>query len=146
MKMTLRGVTALALGALPVVLYAFSSGPDRRYTGAPGDQTCVVCHAGTALNGGGGSVQLKSSAGTTYVPGQQQTLTITVSDSKARVYGFELSTRLDSDPSNGQAGDLTAGTQQQVLCDNNNLKGTSGCPPGSPVQFLETHSRYPFQH
>ncbi len=56
------------------------------------------------------------------------------------MYGFELSARLDSDPSSGQAGDLTAGTQQQVLCDNNNLKGASGCPSGSPVQFLE-HSR-----
>jgi hypothetical protein len=54
-----------------------------RYTGAPGDSTCANagCHTGTALNGGGGNVQLTSSAGTSYTPGQQQTLTITITDS-----------------------------------------------------------------
>ena len=140
MNKTLCAAAGLLLGTLPALLYAYSTGPDRRYTGAPGDQTCVVCHSGTPLNGGGGSVQLSSSAGTSYVFGQQQVLTITVADSKARVYGFELTARLDSDPSNGQAGDLTAGNQQQVLCDDNNLKRTSGCPSNAPVQFLE-HNR-----
>jgi uncharacterized protein (TIGR03437 family) len=142
MKKTFRGTTALALGALPALLFAFSSGPDAHYTGAPGDQTCVACHLGTALNGGGGSVELKSAAGSTYAPGQQQQITITISDAKARVYGFELSARLDSDPANGQAGDFTAGNQQQVICGNNSLKKSDGCPSTAPLQFLE-HS-HPF--
>jgi uncharacterized protein (TIGR03437 family) len=122
------------------LLYAFATGPDPRYTGAPGDQACVVCHLGTALNGGGGNVRLTSAAGATYVPGQQQQLTITVTDSSARVFGFELSARLDSDPSSGQAGDFTAGTQQQVICDDGSIKGASGCPAAASVQFLE-HNR-----
>src|SRR5712675_715849 len=108
MTIASRAVTALAIGALPVLLYAFSSGPDPRYTGAPGDLTCAVCHTGSRPPSG--SVQLKSSAGTNYTPGQQQTLTITISDSDARVYGFEITARLDSDPSNAQAGGFTAGT------------------------------------
>ena len=122
---------------LPVLVYSYATGPDPRYTGAPGDQTCVACHSGTALNGGGGSVTLTSSTGTAYTPGQQQTLTITITDSNAKVYGFQMTARLDSDPSGGQAGDFTAGAQQMVLCDNGAIKGSTGCPSGAPVQFLE---------
>jgi uncharacterized protein (TIGR03437 family) len=85
-------------------------------------------------------VQLTSSAGVSYTPGQQQTLTITVTDAKAKVFGFEATARPDSDPAKSQAGDFTAGTQQQVLCDNGRFKAASGCAAGSLVQFIE-HSR-----
>src|SRR5690348_266905 len=86
---------AVGLAVIPVLLLAHALGPDPRHTGAPGDQTCAMsgCHLGTQLNGGGGSVVLSSSAGTTYTPGQQQTFTLTVTDSKARVYGFQMSAR-----------------------------------------------------
>jgi len=133
---------AVFCGLLPAFLYSYSTGPDPRYTGAPGDSTCATggCHTGTALNGGGGNVQLTSSAGLNYTPGQQQTLTITVTDSKARVYGFQATARPDSDASNSQAGDFTAGTQQQVICDNGRNKTASGCAANSPVQFIE-HNR-----
>src|SRR5207302_806050 len=60
--------------------------------------------------------------------------------SKAKVYGFQATARPDSDSSKGQAGDFTAGTQQQVICDNGRTKGASGCAAGSPVQFIE-HNR-----
>lgn len=111
-------------------------------TGAPGDQTCARsgCHVGTAVNGGGGSVKLSSSSGTTYNPGQAQTITIAITDSKAKVYGFQMTARLDSNATKGQAGNFTAGTQQIVICDNGTLKGANGCPSSAPVQFIE-HSR-----
>jgi uncharacterized protein (TIGR03437 family) len=83
---------------------------------------------------------LISSAGTTYTPGEQQTLTITITDSKAKVYGFQMSARLDSNGTNGQAGSFTPGSQQIVVCDNGSLRGTNGCPSSAPVQFIE-HSR-----
>ncbi len=132
--------TTVICGLVPALLYSYSSGPDPRYTGAPGDSTCVECHTGTALNAGGGSVQLTSSAGANYTPGQQQTLTITITDSAARVYGFQATARPDSKSASGQAGDFTAGTQQQVICDNGRSKGASGCASSAPVQFIE-HSR-----
>jgi len=134
--------TAVFCGLIPAFLYSYATGPDPRYTGAPGDSTCATagCHTGTALNGGGGSVQLASSAGASYTPGQQQTLTITITDSNARVYGFEASARPDSDSSKSQAGDFTAGTQQQVICENGRSKAASGCAADSPVQFIE-HNR-----
>src|SRR5205823_5133041 len=81
-----------------------------------------------------------SSAGASYTPGQQQTLTITITDSKSKVYGFQATARPDSDSSKGQAGDFTAGTQQQVICDNGGIKSASGCAANSPVQFIE-HNR-----
>jgi uncharacterized protein (TIGR03437 family) len=123
-------------------LYSYASGPDPRKTGAPGDQTCAQsgCHTGTTLNGGGGSAVLTSSAGGTYTLGQQQTLTLTITDSRARVYGFQASVRADSNPSNGQAGNFVAGTSQIVICENGSLRGSSGCPANASVQFIE-HSR-----
>jgi hypothetical protein len=124
------------------VCNSYASGPDPRNTGAPGDQTCARsgCHTGTSLNGGGGNVQLTSSTGTTYTPRQQQTFTITITDSKAKTYGFQMSARLDSNGTNGQAGNFTAGSQQIVICDSGSLKGSSECPFSAPVQFIE-HSR-----
>src|SRR5437764_101828 len=89
-------LTAIAVSVIPAVLFSHASGPDPRNTGAPGDQTCARsgCHTGTSLNGGGGNVQLTSSTGTTYTPGQQQTFTINITDSKAKTYGFQMSARL----------------------------------------------------
>jgi uncharacterized protein (TIGR03437 family) len=85
-------------------------------------------------------VKLTASSGSNYTPGQAQTLTIAITDSKARVYGFQMTARLDSNPSNGQAGDFTAGTQQIVICDNGSLKTSKGCSSSAPVEFIE-HSR-----
>src|SRR5690349_9531171 len=142
MRKRTKIIAAGVCATLPVLLYSYASGPDPRHTGAPGDQTCARsgCHTGTAVNGGGGAVQLTSSTRTTYTPGQQQTFVITISDSKARTYGFQMAARLDSNPSNGQAGDFTAGSQQIVICDNGSSKRTTGCPSSAPVQFIE-HSR-----
>lgn len=136
---------AVGLAVIPVLIYSYASGPDPRLTGAPGDDpaACLGCHVGTPLNGGGGSVQITSSAGASYTPGQQQTFTITINDSKAKVYGCQMTARLDSEPVNGQAGDFTAGPQQIVICNDGSLKKPTGCAANQPIQFIE-HS-HPFQ-
>lgn len=145
----MRGAkVAIGLAAVAVVVWAHKAGPDPRRTGAPGDQTCVDvgCHLGTPLNGGGGNVVLSTSAGTTYTPGRQQTITITINDSKAKAYGFQLTARLDSNPIKGQAGDFSSGAQQIVLCDDivtQPLKPNGQlCPANASVEFIE-HS-FPF--
>ncbi|HTK76116.1 MAG TPA: choice-of-anchor V domain-containing protein, partial [Gemmataceae bacterium] len=94
---------------------------------------------GTPLNGGGGKVEVQFPNGLQYTPGQSQTFTIVITDSAARVYGFEMTARLASDPANGQAGDFTPGASQQVKCDDDNLppKGPAGCPANRQVQFIE---------
>lgn len=138
---TRLGRAILAMVPSVVLLYAYSAGPITRVTGAPGDDpgACTVCHLGTALNGGGGKVELQFPNGLTYTPGQSQTVTIAVTDSAARVYGFELTARLESNLANGQAGDFTAGAQQVVKCDNDSIKGAAGCPANAQVQFV-THT------
>jgi uncharacterized protein (TIGR03437 family) len=142
MRKSTQLIAAAAGGLLPIILFSYATGPDPRNTGAPGDQTCARsgCHTGTALNGGGGNIVLTSSTGNSYTPGQQQTLTLTITDSKARAYGFQASARVDSNATNGQAGTFTASPTQYVLCDNGRVMGSSGCPANSAVQFIE-HSR-----
>src|SRR5260370_28119545 len=62
------------------MIYAYASGPDPRYTGAPGDnpksRATSGCHTGTAINACGGNVVVNFPNGLTYTPGVQQQLTI----------------------------------------------------------------------
>jgi uncharacterized protein (TIGR03437 family) len=147
MSKTIRLAATIAGIVLSAALiFAYATGPDPRHTAAPGDdpKACATsgCHTGTALNGGGGNVVVNFPNGMTYTPGAQQTFTIVITDSRARVYGFQMTARLESNLTNGQAGDYTAGTQQIVLCDNGSLKGSRGCPTNVPVQFIEHSSPF----
>src|SRR5437660_1142796 len=98
---TIAGGAAIAL---PALLYAFSSGPDQRYTGAPGDDAlaCATagCHTGSKnggpLNAAGGSVTATFSTGSTYTPGTPLTITVKVTDPVNTHYGFQMTARLDS--------------------------------------------------
>ncbi len=112
------------------LVWAFPFGPPAGVTPAPGDQpgvACTRCHRGTALNGGGGSVKVAFPGGLVYTPGQAQTLTITVTDAAAVVFGFEMTARLESGPSTQQAGSFTAGQNQRVVCSNNQPMPAGGC-------------------
>jgi uncharacterized protein (TIGR03437 family) len=127
---------------VPALLYAFSTGPLPRKTGAPGDGICAECHRGTALNEGGGRVTLAASTGTTYTPGQTITFTLTITDSAAAVYGFQATARPDSNPANGQAGTLNAAAQQRIICEDGSPMPTSGCAASGPIQFVEHTSPF----
>jgi uncharacterized protein (TIGR03437 family) len=132
-------ISLCVVSALPVFLLADVTGADPRLTGAPGDNqsACTSCHTGTALNAGGGSVKIVLPGGTTYTPGTTQHIKVQVSDSAQRRWGFELTARLASNPTSGQAGDLTAtDANTRVICDNGRQKP---CSTASPVQFI-THT------
>jgi uncharacterized protein (TIGR03437 family) len=148
-------MVAIGVGLLgAAILFAFSEGPDPWHTGAPGDDplscTSATCHVGTKLNGGGGNVVVNFQNGQTYTPGVQQTFTIVITDSKAKVYGFQMTARLASNLSAGQAGDFTApSTSGEIIICSDHLGGSepfkpkNGCPAGSPIQFIE-HYMHPF--
>src|SRR5450432_2449241 len=128
-----------------LLLYAYSTGPDPRVTGAPGDdpRACTACHNTSPLNGGGGNVRIDFANGQTYTPGAAQTFSIVITDAVAHVYGFQMTARLGSDLTNGQAGDFTADAHQYVKCDNGDFKGASSvCSANAPVQFIEHNSPY----
>jgi uncharacterized protein (TIGR03437 family) len=131
------------------LVYAYATGPVPRMTTAPGDDSlgCSTagCHTGTALNGGGGSVAVNFPGGMSYSPGVPQTFSVVVTDARARVYGFQMTARLESNLANGQAGDFTAGPGQIVICENESNKAPGKpCPANGPVQFIEHGPLSPF--
>ena len=134
--------------SLAGVLYAFAFGPYAHYTGVPttGETTCVFCHSDTPLNGGGGKVSIAFPNGLSYSPGQKQTLTVTITDSAASVYGFQMTARLISDLAGGQAGTFTPGSQQEVLCsstdtkDRGSMRSGAACSATEPLEFVEQSS------
>ena len=131
----LRKIAAAA--AFAGALQAHSTGPDPRYSGAPGDNlgACAFCHRGQAPNAGPGSVKISLPNGNVYTPGVTQRVTVQVSDPQQRRWGFQLSSRLKSNPASGQAGDLTPTDGfTQVICENFNPKP---CPAGALTQFIE---------
>ncbi|MDP9053338.1 MAG: hypothetical protein M3N93_03425 [Acidobacteriota bacterium] len=143
-------VTLFLLAAIPFIAQAYEYGPDPRYTGAPGDNktACVSsgCHQGV-VNSGTGGVRIVLPNGTTYTPGQSMKLSVQITDAAKVKFGFEMTARLASNTSNGQAGDFTAGADgyTQVICDVFGAVKANGslCPTQNPVQFIEhTNSGY----
>ncbi len=130
------------LAIIPVAIRAYEYGPDPRYTAAPGDNktACISggCHVGT-FNTGGGSVKIIAAGGTTYTPGVTQKIQVVITDSAKQKFGFQLTARLASNLSSGQAGDfsITDGLTQ-VLCDDGSSKPNGKtCGANAPVQFAE---------
>lgn len=113
-----KQITIAAAGVFgaALLLTSFSSGPGgagQAKTGAPGEGTCVTCHAGAALNSGTGSVAISLGSGiTTYIPGNTYTVTVTGMGSSVPKYGFQATAQQTSDGS--QVGTFTAGTGSKV--------------------------------
>jgi uncharacterized protein (TIGR03437 family) len=88
---------AVVMGAIPLLIWAHASGPDVGKSGVPGESTCTeaLCHVGTALNGGNGSVKVTFPNGATYSPGVKQHLVVTIADTAPtqKVWGFQLTAR-----------------------------------------------------
>lgn len=139
---------AVILAIVPVAIRAYEFGPDPRYTGAPGDQPSCLAGAGChiqgsfGLNKGPGSVQIKLAGAASYTPGVKQRIQVVVTDSTKQKFGFQLTARLASNLSNGQAGDFsTVDGFTQVVCDDSSSKANGkSCPAAFPVQFIE-HTR-----
>ena len=127
----------VALAALPVLIYAYSAGPEPRKTGGPGDGLCTECH-GPVANSAGGKVSVQFPGGLVYSPGVKQRLTVLIEDPVAKVYGFQLSTRLASNPQSAQAGRLdTVDAITQVICEDGGLRPAAGCSATLPLEFIE---------
>jgi hypothetical protein len=52
---------------------------------------------------------------------------VVILDAVAATYGFEMSARLESGPITQQAGTFTPGTNQKVVCPDNNVRPAGGC-------------------
>ncbi len=126
-KLTRKRVTvSLAVfgGAviISLLLFAFRVAPPAARTGGFGEGDCTVCHIGT-VNSGPGSVTISAPA--TYTSGDTFPISVTVRDSVAQSWGFELSARiLNSSPPGQQAGNLIPGTDgaSQLLSSSNGIQ------------------------
>ena len=141
---------AAIMVVVPVLLWAFSAGPDAGKAGVPGESTCAEneqCHIGTAINGGGGSVKVAFPGGATYAPGVKQHLVVTIADSSASHWGFELTARPSSDPKT-QAGSFSStDVFTAVVCAVPSLDifqesfidfgKNQNCPATKPLAYIE---------
>lgn len=80
------------------------SNPDNPPNGYHGEsQNCAECHSGNLINSGDGSISL-TGLPLTYVPGQTYDLSLTVSGTNSRGFGFQLSPKANG----GTSGSITA--------------------------------------
>lgn len=124
--------------SLPVLLLAYSEGPEAGNAGVPGESDCRSCHG----TGGSGNVTVTFPKGLTYTPGVAQHLIVTITDPAQRRWGFQLSARKISD-STAQAGTFTPGPDgyTQLACAYQNMLFTAA------AALCNTHAaQYPLQY
>ncbi len=134
----------LAFGLAPVLLQGNPSGAPINSSGAPPNgSSCAQfgCHVGTGNPFSTGMQLDFGASGATYTPGAGvQTWTLTLPTealtSAARLYGFQMTARLASDPAEKPAGTFTAGSGQAVICADGSFKPGSGCPAATPIEYL----------
>jgi hypothetical protein len=113
--------------------HAFSAGPPAGVTGAPGEQTCVICHSSFALNSGTGTVTINTPS--SYQPGQTYQISVQdqTTDQSRKRWGFEL-TVLDG--SNNGAGTFDKTDITNVLTNDG---------PGFNRNYIEHNSSGTFE-
>src|SRR5215471_10216444 len=99
---TTFAVATLSRNASTSLVYAYSAGPPAGFTGAPQEQTCVVCHNSFGLNSGTGTVTINTPA--SYQPGQTYQITVQdqTTDQSRRRWGFQLTVLTNSNTKAGQ--------------------------------------------
>lgn len=114
--------------AFPAAVFGESGNTSLRFTGAPADggQNCVSCHA-PRPGPSQGSLTIDVSS---YSPGVQQTIRVTVADPTSSRWGFQLTSRLVSDETR-PAGTFSPSTTVQVRCDDGSRFGTEAPCSGS---------------
>ena len=79
------------------IIFANSNGPGGNYANnAPNYNNCTSCHSGT-VNSGNGTVSITGLPDGGYVPGETYSLTLSVTGTHARGYGFQMASQVGSD-------------------------------------------------
>jgi uncharacterized protein (TIGR03437 family) len=140
--------TAVILGAIPLLIWAYEYGPNAGYCGVPGENgTCTAagCHTGTTNDPANkGSVTVTFPNGMTYTPGVAQTLQVKISDpaTSQTAWGFQLTPRVAGNTAT-MAGTMTPLDQKtELMCSASNLfffwpVCMSGADTGSPEPCIQ---------
>ncbi len=99
-----RLITAVLLCSFSVL--ANQAGASPRFSGAPFDNDCTLCH-GSYVNAGLGQTSITFSGGAVYTPGKAQIVTVSISDPSAIRWGFEVSPRPAKSPISNGAGTMS---------------------------------------
>ncbi len=126
----MRPLARLLLFSLaPIGLYAHITGMPLGYTGVPstlasdnGGATCAQCHTGLQVVSGGTSFTLHVSS---YTPGVQQGISLTMSNTPGLRFAFQLTARLQSDLTK-EAGTFTKTSNSQPYCANGSTFSCNG--------------------
>ena len=125
-----------------VCLFAYSTGPDTGLNGVFGSSiNCTSCHNSFAPNSGNGGVSVMGLP-SSWTPGQTYPLTVAVQPATgSRIYGFQLSTVIDSSNPPQQAGNLAkVNNTVQVVCGppsgSVSIPGIN-CNTSGAIQFAE---------
>jgi len=137
-----KALISVVIAAAPILLFAYSEGPDAGVAGVPGEATCTSCHSGGS---GSGNVAVTFPGGLTYTPGVAQHLVVTVTDSAQRRWGFQLTARQASN-SKAMAGTFATGSDgfTRLACAPTTLQSESfgtSCPASQPLQYIEHTTR-----
>jgi uncharacterized protein (TIGR03437 family) len=142
----LNAIKALILfSTIPVLIYADATGADPGLAGVPGEAgTCAACHASgtSSINTKGGSVAVSLPNGSTYSPGQVQHLVVTITDSSARRWGFQMAARLSNSTSTLAGGFKATDSNTRVICSNSSFRTiqittTGACTTSAPLMYVE---------
>ena len=130
-------VIAILLFLVPIAANAYVNGADPLMSGAPGDSVCSSCHGGGGGPAARGNVIISTSGGEFYVPGVKQKITVLVTDTTARRFGFQISARQAKNPSAAQAGSFNSidGNTQSICQDRRPVP----CTTAAQFQFV-THT------
>jgi uncharacterized protein (TIGR03437 family) len=130
--------TLLAAVFAAAIAHAHSAGTTQSSSGVPGEGDCTACHTVGPIGTGGVAAVFSDKTGT-YQAGVSQHMTVTITDSTAKRWGFQLTARLQSNQQL-QAGSFNPGTDSQLFCTNiggvNYSQGTT-CPTQQPLIFAE---------
>src|ERR1019366_4377169 len=126
-----------SIALLPILLFAYAEGPDAGVAGVPGEATCSACHSGS---GATGNVAVSFPNGLIYTPGVKQHLVVTITDTAAKRWGFELTARLASN-TRSPAGTFTpTDGNTQLVCTQAAFQTEifgSTCSSSYPLQYIE---------
>ncbi len=130
----IKYITPICLVLFPFIfsntVFAYSFGPPKETTGAPGENNCTQCHTGNSFNAAGGSLVLTIPK--TYEPGEVYDIVVKLSRSGQRRWGFQMTALNGNNVRAGSFSSIDANTQLNRT-DNKYIEHTAlGTAQGTP--------------
>ena len=113
--------------SLICIILSNSGGPSGNYANnAPSYNNCAQCHNG-AVNSGNGNVSIQGLPSAGYTPGELYSLTVNVTGTNSRGYGFQMASQVGND----NAGNFSLGTlSEDAELNGNRVQHSSRTVPG----------------